>query len=130
MRKILYILLVIFTFSLVACAQENVENPNPTLGGEETPAPTQPKEEETESLDLSNVKFADAYFLCNGNTYSIYVTGLPSELMVFYTGNDVSSLGTHLVNAKIYDFTGELVLELNAYIHIVNELPEVQLPLV
>lgn len=121
MRKIFYILLLVLMLMLVGC------NDTTTNGGT-TDVP--PSDIETLTPDVSSAEFKDGYFIYDGNTHSIYVDNLPSDVMVFYTGNDVKELGTYTVTATVYDFSGNLLLTLIANIYISNEIPEVELPLV
>ena len=121
MKKIFYILLLVLMLSLVAC---NTDSGDDT---EHVP-PSAPPTEETP--DVSDAKFNDAYFIYDGNTHSIYVENLPSDVMVFYTGNDVKEIGEYTVTATVYDFSGNLLLTLTAKIYISKEIPEVELPLV
>ena len=77
----------------------------------------------------TNYKFDDATFVYNGDEHSIYVSNLPANYSATYEGNGVTEVGTYTVKAKVFDNEGNLVIELEAKINIVDK-HDVELPLV
>ena len=92
MKKLLYILLVVFSLSfLIGCEPQEDDK---TTGGDVLT--------EVEGVDFSNVKFESITVTYDGLTHSIYVENLPEGVSVAYYGNNVSDVGTHTVTAKFY----------------------------
>ena len=119
MKKLLYLLLVLFSLSfLIGCEPQEDDK---TTGGDVLT--------KVDGVDFSNVKFESITVTYNGLTHSIYVTNIPEGVSVAYSGNNVSDVGTHTVTAKIFDKDNNLVHELTATILIV-ETTDVELPLV
>lgn len=78
---------------------------------------------------IEDVVFVDQMFYFDEQIHSIEVKYLPEGFTVRYIGNDVSTVGNHLVKAEILNENNEVVLTLEAYIKIVKQ-SSVQLPLV
>ncbi len=92
MKKLLYILLVVFSLSfLIGCEPQEDDK---TSGGDVLT--------NIGGIDFSNVKFESITVTYDGLTHSIYVENLPEGVSVAYYGNNVSEVGTHTVTAKFY----------------------------
>ena len=92
MKKLLYLLLVVFSLSfLIGCEPQEDDK---TTGGNVLT--------EVEGIDFSNVKFESITLTYDGLTHSILVENLPEGVSVAYSGNNVSEVGTHTVTAKFY----------------------------
>ena len=92
MKKLLYLLLVVFSLSfLIGCEPQEDDK---TTGGDVLT--------EVEGVDFSNVKFESITLTYDGLTHSILVENLPEGVSVAYAGNNVSEVGTHTVTAKFY----------------------------
>ena len=110
MKKLLYLLLVVFSLSfLIGCEPQDNDK---TTG---TDVLT-----EVEGVDFSNVKFESITVTYDGLTHSIYVTNLPEGVSVAYYGNNVSEVGTHTVTAKFYK-DNVIIHEMTATITIENK---------
>lgn len=92
MKKLLYILLVVFSLSfLIGCEPQEDDK---TSGGDVLT--------NIGGIDFSNVKFESITVTYDGLTHSILVENLPEGVSVAYSGNNVSDVGTHTVTAKFY----------------------------
>ena len=92
MKKILYLLLVVFSLSfLIGCEPQEDDK---TSGGDVLT--------NIGGIDFSNVKFESITVTYDGLTHSILVENLPEGVSVAYSGNNVSDVGTHTVTAKFY----------------------------
>ena len=92
MKKLLYILLVVFSLSfLIGCEPQEDDK---TSGGDVLT--------NIGGIDFSNVKFESIRVTYDGLTHSILVENLPEGVSVAYSGNNVSDVGTHTVTAKFY----------------------------
>lgn len=108
MKKILYLLLVVFSLSfLIGCEPQDNDT---TSGGDELT--------NVGDIDFSNVKFESIAIDYDGNRHSIYVTNAPEGVIVVYFGNDVSEVGEYTVIAKFFDNEGKLLHEMTALITI------------
>ena len=92
MKKLLYILLVVFSLSfLIGCEPQEDDK---TSGGDVLT--------NIGGIDFSNVKFESITVTYDGLTHSILVENLPEGVSVAYSGYNVSDVGTHTVTAKFY----------------------------
>ena len=115
MKKIIYLLLILFTFVLVSCddtATPDIETPDV-----ETPGVTIPVE--TPTPDVSGVKFNSETFDYDGLPHSIYCVNVPGGVTVKYEGNEVVEVGVYEVVATLYDGDSKIV-ELKATITILE----------
>lgn len=115
MKKILYLILILF--SLVSLAACNEKEDNTTNNQDESP------------IDLSGVVFEGIEVVYDGEEHSIYAYNLPNGVSVSYVGNGVKEVGTHTVVAKLYDGDNILLKELTATITVINA-KDADLPLV
>jgi hypothetical protein len=109
MKKILLLILLLFTMVGLASCNEEVTTEQPEI------------------VDITNVSFKSVTHTYDGNPVSIYVTNLPEGLTVEYVGNGVVEVGSYEVKAIIKDSKGNKVATIFANI-IIN--PAVDLSLV
>lgn len=98
MKKVLLILLILFTFTLVSCGENNNDDNTPS---------------ETE-FDVNTLVFSNKTVLYNGNVQSLVVENLPEGWEVYYEGNDKVDVGSYQVLASVYDNEGNFVTLLMA----------------
>ncbi len=108
MRKILYILLILFSITfLVGCNEDKTDNDTPVVSTE--------------------IVFESVVISYDGELHSIYAVNIPEGVTAEYNGNEVSEVGVHTVVLKLYDENNNLLEELTATIIIV-EASDVELP--
>ena len=112
MKKLLYLLLILFTFTtLVACGKDKEEVPQPTP--EQTPT--------DETSENKPIEFESKTFEYDGNVHSLEVVNLPAGYTISYMGNFKSEIGVHTVIAMIYNADGKIVETLTATLTILEK---------
>ena len=109
MKKILYILLVLLSFTVVTGCNNRNQKPEPDNGGE------------TGGIDLSGVVFKDMSVVRDGKEYSIKATNLPEGVIPVYEGEPQTEVGTYVFKVKLFDSYGILLKELTATLTIAEK---------
>lgn len=102
MKKILYILMILFTFTtLVACGEES--------------------DPSNEPFDITKVTVDDLTVTYDGNVHSIVLPELPDGYRVSYMNNFKSEVGVYDVSIVVYDENNKIVLNLVAKLTILEK---------
>ena len=102
MKKILLLILLVFSMFGLASCNEEAQNEPPVI------------------VDLTSVVFKNVKHTYDGNPVSVYVENLPENLTVEYVGNGVIEVGNYEVKAIIKDSKGNKVATFFAEITIVS----------